>query len=829
MWQGISRNTARISVAMAALLSQPALAQTLTGVGAVYDPVSLNIDGPAMDERSGDNPFSDVRMDVVFSQGKKIWTVPGYFAGCKDAADSSCTGGKFWQAHFLPPMAGDYQWQVKFRSGKDVVFEEFGGTKLTGDGAKGNFSVAATQRDSIRARGVVHYTGERYYRFSGDNSLFFKIGPDAPENTLAFEGFDATPNFKNLRKNWAPHLTDYNAKESKPYLWGKGKKGQALLGAFQYLADQKLNSVSMLLWNTGGDDRNVFPHLLAVDPSEYEKMAPADQWAKGVLQDRFDLSKLAQWQRALSYADSLGLHLHFKLQETENDKFMDGGALGRTRKLYMREMVARFGHFRAITWNLGEENVQTPGDVAHMSHYLDALDAYDRPIVLHSYPEQKERYRPYLGEGSALTGLSLQSHRETARDDMIEWRTASDLAGRAWTLGYDEQGRAQDGTGVDADYPDAKLPSARKAGIPQAVVRREIIWNAFTGGAHGAELYYGYQTGCTDLDCQDHRTRASLWKDGVIARDFFQSHVGEAALTMRALDHLSPAGDDYVFADPDKLFVIVKGEKASGLKLPGQEGRYSVNWFDRALGGALQAGSVAEIAGGEKLVELGNPPAGGSGEWVALVRRMADEEIMIEAESFVAQRNDTMRRWYSVNAASGATPTPDPDGKHIPGASGGAYVEVLPDTRTTHDEKLVRGENFTEDAGSMAVLSYDVNFPAAGRYLVWTRIHATGTEDNGIHVGLNGDWPESGRRIQFCPGKDQWYWDSRQRTEGQHCGVLGGIWLDVPSAGKHRVEFAMREDGVEFDAFYLTRSASPPTWVGSKNAKAAPKKKAADH
>ncbi len=816
-------------MALATCASHGAMAQKLEGANAPYDPVTLTIDGPQMDERIGDNPFSDVRLDVTFSQGKRTWTVPGYFAGCKDAADSSCTGGKTWQAHFLPPVAGDYQWQVRFRSGKDVVFEEYGGKGLTGNGVKGSFTVAAAQADPVRARGVMHYSGERYYRFSGDNSLFFKIGPDAPENTLAFDGFDATPSFKTLRKSWIPHLPDYKAKEAKPYLWAKGKKGQGLLGAFRYLADQKVNSASMLLWNTGGDDRNVFPHLLAVSEAEYEKLAPADQWNKGVVQDRFDVSKLAQWQRALSYADKLGLHLHFKLQETENDKLMDGGALGRTRKLYMREMVARFGHYLAITWNLGEENVQAPGDVAHASHYLDALDAYDRPIVLHSYPEQKERYRAFLGERSALTGLSLQSHRNTAREDMIEWRTESDLAGRAWTLGYDEQGRAEDGTGVDVDYPDAKLPSPRAAGIPQEVARREIIWNAFTGGAHGAELYYGYKTGCSDLDCQDHRTRASLWRDGVIARDFFQTHVGEAALTMRALDHFTPADDDYVFAEPAKLFVIVKGAKASGLKLPGQQGRYSVQWFDRVQGGALQTGSLAEITGGKNVVEMGEPPKGGSGEWVALVRRMAYEEIMVEAESFVAQRNDSVRRWYRVDANSGATPTPDPDGKHVANASGGAYLEVLPDTRTTHDDKMVREENFTENAGSIAVLSYDVTFPAAGRYYVWTRIHATGTEDNGLHVGLNGEWPTSGRRIQYCPGRNQWYWDSRQRTEGQHCGVPGGIWIDVPSAGKHRVEFAMREDGVEFDAFYLTRSAMPPAWVADLNAKAAPAKKAEEH
>jgi hypothetical protein len=97
---------------------------------------------------------------------------------------------------------------------------------------------------------------------------------------------------------------------------------------FKYLRDTGMNSVGMLLFNVGGDDKNVFPHLLKVNSAEYSAMAPEMQWTDGVHNDRYDVSKLAQWQRALSYADSLGLQLHFRLQEVENNDFMDGGQLG---------------------------------------------------------------------------------------------------------------------------------------------------------------------------------------------------------------------------------------------------------------------------------------------------------------------------------------------------------------------------------------------------------------------------------------------------------------------------------------------------------------------
>ncbi|GAB4362726.1 MAG: hypothetical protein OHK0021_06760 [Bryobacter sp.] len=168
----------------------------------------------------------------------------------------------------------------------------------------------------------------------------------------------------------------------------------------------------------------------------------------------------------------------------------------------------------------------------------------------------------------------------------------------------------------------------------------------------------------------------------------------------------------------------------------------------------------------------------------------AELPIAVEAESFVAQRLTSKRAWKVFQGL---------------GASGGKYVQVLPDTRTTHADKLIRGENFSNQAGEMAVLSYRVKFPAPGRYAVWVSAYSTGTEDNGIHVGINGTWPESGARMQWCEGKNAWTWASKQRTAEVHCGVEGKIWLEVPTAGEHTVEFSMREDGFRFDRFELRK------------------------
>jgi hypothetical protein len=45
----------------------------------------------------------------------------------------------------------------------------------------------------------------------------------------------------------------------------------------------------------------------------------------------------------------MGLNLHFKTQEIENSQLLDGGVLGNERKLYYRELVARFSHHLALT------------------------------------------------------------------------------------------------------------------------------------------------------------------------------------------------------------------------------------------------------------------------------------------------------------------------------------------------------------------------------------------------------------------------------------------------------------------------------------------------
>ena len=141
-------------------------------------------------------------------------------------------------------------------------------------------------------------------------------------------------------------------------------------------------------------------------------------------------------------------------------------------------------------------------------------------------------------------------------------------------------------------------------------------------------------------------------------------------------------------------------------------------------------------------------------------------------------------------------------------------MEILPDTRKNHDEQLIRGENFSNVPGKLAILDYKIYFNTPGKYYVWVRAFSTGSEDNGIHVGLNGEWVESGQRMQWCEGKNEWTWASKQRTKEDHCGVEQQIYLEIPDKGWHTVSFSMREDGFEFDKFILSQEYEMPEGVG---------------
>jgi len=102
------------------------------------------------------------------------------------------------------------------------------------------------------------------------------------------------------------------------------------------LASKGMNVFSFLTLNIEGDDRNVFPY------TTYDE------------RKRLDVSKLDQWEIIFEHGANMGMYLHFKMSEVENQTLLDNGEMGIERKLYYRELMARFGHHLALNWNIGD-------------------------------------------------------------------------------------------------------------------------------------------------------------------------------------------------------------------------------------------------------------------------------------------------------------------------------------------------------------------------------------------------------------------------------------------------------------------------------------------
>jgi len=191
--------------------------------------------------------------------------------------------------------------------------------------------------------------------------------------------------------------------------------------------------------------------------------------------------------------------------------------------------------------------------------------------------------------------------------------------------------------------------------------------------------------------------------------------------------------------------------------------------------------------------------------------------IRVEAENY-SNKHD---RWHltnpdTINGPDPATPggpalTPDPDPSHHSTASSQGYVELLPDTRVTHNDEITGGVNYWGDGTNGPALEYMVTVPEAGRYYVYVKAYSTGLEDNGIHVGFNDAKPHTGKRIQLCSGKFRWTWSSAQRVPDNHCGVNKTIFLDIPYPGTHKIVFYAREDGFELDQFVLLKDPDDGT------------------
>ncbi len=906
--------------------------------------VTLNFEGFDQSESDEDNPFLNYRLDVTFINGNTSIIIPGFYAADGNASETSAKQGPIWKVRFMPNLSGTWTYKASFRKGKAIAVSDDPnfGESVAFNGATGTFEISD---DTDRPNGRLQYTNERYLRYSETNKPFLKGGADSPENFLGYYEFDETP----ATHKYEPHNKDW--KPGDP-TWQNGK-GKNIIGALNYLASKDMNAVYFLTMNVQGDGKDVWP------------------WNDRNERYRFDCSKLDQWEIVFDHMDDLGIMLHIVTQETENELLLDIGQLGVQRKLYYRELIARFSHHLAVTWNLGEENGpvhwspkgQDDNDRKAMAKYIKTNDPYENYIALHTHsvPEEQDLYlNPLLGY-AYLDGPSVQIHEpQLTHETTLKWINASQKTSKQWVVALDEFGPADVGVKPDDDDPN------------HDEVRHEVLWGNLMAGGAGVEWYFGYKFAHMDINCEDWRSRDKVWDQTKYALDFFNTHLPFSE--MFSADGLTNNTKDFVFAKNDEVYAIyLPNVVETKLNLYGSDKTFSVSWYNPREGGQLKKGTIKKIKGGSQVL-IGFPPNRDK-DWVALIQStttkkaitnvLQPEVLTLDAlVDFDIKFNETNTTYYYEDLQNGVLAidasnkvmrngfgsaitrfkgksgvykmnfvsvaendgesnyiikingepqdtiinpeTSDtfkivrhqlntiylhhndiieiqsnavtngkipennetawsrgrwssliliPEGLSIKGilqdtkpfeekegvleieaedyhyntkngtkrewikrfakdentkaiietASNKTYIEAYPDTRVTHDDALIHGENFFPVAGVGGIVSYKIKINNPGKYYVWVSAFSTGTEDNGVHVGINETWPESGARVQWCADKNKWAWSSAQRMPENHCGVEKTIYLDFEKSGDYIISFSMREDGFKMDRFILVK------------------------
>ncbi len=550
---------------------------------------STIVPGPVTDEASTPNPFLDYRLNATFTHGGsgETWIVPGFFDADGRPHDSSATGGNTWRVNFAPPRTGGWVYEVSFRQGLEIAISEdpAEGVALANDGLTGCFQVGPPDvgATGFHLSGPLVASGGHYLRTAGDNKPFLQAGANSPENLLAYFAFDQT----SQSHGYFNHIVDWNTGDPKWQGLGKG-----LVGAMNYLASEGMNTIWFLTFNVAGDGNDVWP------------------WTSSTERVRYDTSKLSQWNQVFDHMNTLGMQMYVVTQEQENDTglpALDQGMLGTERKLYYRELIARYGHHLGIIWNLGEENTNSDFWLRQFHDYIQDTDPYNHPIVIHTFPSQYNKVFDPLLSTDRLDGISLAIPTPPdTHDTVLYWRERSAEMGRPWFVGADEVGPPSHGVledSLDPTHDD---------------IRKGALWGNLMAGGGGVQWYFGVAFPENDINLEDYRTRTNMWKQTKHAMDFFHTYLPFDQ--MDPADDLVSATDAWCFAKQGEVYAVyLPTGGTTQLDLGLNFGAFKVSWYDPRIGGPLFQHSTV-LGPGEVLLTA--PTTGAPGDdWVALIKR----------------------------------------------------------------------------------------------------------------------------------------------------------------------------------------------------------------
>ncbi|KAI0561106.1 hypothetical protein FGB62_93g014 [Gracilaria domingensis] len=589
-----------------------------------WERITIDFEGPKTSEAAATNPFTNYRLDVTFTHGASgvKYVIPGFYAADGNAAETSAQSGNIWRVRFTTARTGKWSYVASFRKGDFIAVRDIDGVSTSFDGEGGNFVVGARQFQppDLRAKGRLQYVGQRYLRYAnGEYKL--KLGTNTPENVLAYKGFDGEP----TPLTFESHLKDWRSGDP---TWGSDDRGKEMIGAVNYLSNMGVNSLFAILMTVKGDSKG------QVHP-----------WRSQKDRIRYDVSKLEQWEVVFDHAERKGISLNLAFCETENEAIFEHEAglskktgFALSRKVYYREIIARFSHHLGFATIIGEENGWTeehkhgggfPWGVGNshqqrrmFSQFIRNIDPYKSPIGVHTFPSLKEEvYTPMLGphNGVRHESASLQMARKwSTYEETRHWVDQSIVHGMPWVVAADEVG--SDREGVPGGVPLAS------SGKPNVSFRAVLCWGNIMAGGAGVEVF----SARVDQSLSNFREFDSIWAEFSRPVSLFQDH-NIPFWAMHAYSNIVTPKKKmnngqwmYGFAKLGDVYVIYQsGEIEPLLNLSGVGGKFQVRWFDPrpSLSSNLELGSVLTVSGGNGKVELGKPPYARNRDWAIVVAR----------------------------------------------------------------------------------------------------------------------------------------------------------------------------------------------------------------
>ncbi|MFW2404642.1 MAG: chitobiase/beta-hexosaminidase C-terminal domain-containing protein, partial [Gammaproteobacteria bacterium] len=746
-------------------------AGTVSGELTKWHTVVVDFAGPLHDEMdTSPNPFLDYRLQVTFqAPSGATYNIPGFFDGDGNGGST----GSVWRVLFAPDEAGTWTYTASFRSGTEVAvsLDPGAGSPHSFDGDTGNFTVAGRDptADGFLKYGRLESIGEYYLKFR-DGDYFIKGGMDSPENLFGYDGFDNTPvarhHFDNHVQDWQVGDPDWDSTNTP----GVPEDGRAFIGMLNYLASQNLNSVYFMPMNIGADGKDTWPYA---SPTIDRNGSSSND------NRHFDISKMQQWTTAFDHAQRKGIFLHFVLSDREaaNKNELDNATLGPERKLFYRELIARFGHFNALQWNICEEyNLHlplAPSVIKDFAQYINDVDDYDHPVTVHPHGNTYvNALAPFVGDPRfQLMTVQTWQQPENISHAIEHFRSETAAAGQIVPTSVDES-----------------------IGIDQLSVneyRKRAIWDAMlSGGSH--ELFVRYQ----DSRLNDFRDFVGHYEALWFARKFVQDNVPFWEMSP---DDSLVTGENTIYGGAEVLYksgeyyavYLPSTSSQATLSLNGAGGTYTQQWYDPRTGAFVGAPVVVEAT---STIALGNPPSSVGEDWAVLIQSTTaggsggnepfaqspapDGLLSIEAESFHVNTANGGKDWVLVSPG---------------GESGAGAMEAAPNTGTN---------NKTNYESASPRLDYEVEFAHAGTHFIWIRGIGSSDFDDSLHVGLNGSGSSSSEGITYFINGSTFSWANTSLVTGSVATV------NVPSPGLHTLNIWMREDGFVFDKVVLTKNAS---------------------